>query len=76
MHTAAAHRGRGVGLALLTHIVAAARARSYRRLSLETGSMDGFAPARALYTRFGFVACGPFGDYRLDPNSVFMTLEL
>ncbi len=76
MHTAAAHRGRGVGLALLRHMVGEARSRGYRRLSLETGSMAAFAPARALYARFGFVECPPFGSYRLDPNSVFMTLEV
>jgi putative acetyltransferase len=76
MHTAAAYRGRGIGLGFLKHVVEEARSRSYRRLSLETGSMEAFAPARALYSRFGFVACGPFGDYILDPNSVFMTFEL
>ena len=76
MHTAAHHRGRGVGLALLRQLVDEARSRGYRRLSLETGSMEAFAPARTLYTRFGFVVCPPFGDYRLDPNSVFMTLEV
>jgi putative acetyltransferase len=76
MHTAARHRSRGVGLALLRHIVAEARSRGYRRLSLETGSMEAFAAARALYARFGFVVCPPFGEYRLDPNSVFMTLDL
>jgi putative acetyltransferase len=76
MHTATRHRGRGVGLALLRQIVAEARVRGYRRLSLETGSMEAFAPARALYARFGFVECPPFGDYRLDANSVFMTIEL
>lgn len=76
MHTAVRHRGRGVALGLLEHVVAEARSRSYRRLSLETGSMDAFAPARILYARFGFVICAPFADYRFDPNSVFMTLEL
>jgi putative acetyltransferase len=76
MHTAAAHRGRGVGLAVLKQIVGEARARGYRRLSLETGSMAAFAPARALYAGFGFVTSPPFGAYRLDPNSVFMRLEL
>ena len=76
MHTAFQHRGRGVGLALLAHAVDAARSRCYRRLSLETGSMQAFAAARGLYQRFGFVVCAPFGDYRLDPNSVFMTLDL
>lgn len=76
MHTAAKHRGRGVGLAVLRQIVAEARARGYRRLSLETGSMQAFAPARTLYAAFGFVECPPFGSYRLDLNSVFMTLDL
>ena len=76
MHTAADHRRRGVARALLAHIVDEARSRSYRRLSLETGSMAGFAPARALYAGFGFVGTAPFGDYILDSNSVFMTLEL
>src|SRR4029077_15465380 len=76
MHTAAAYRGRGVALSLLKHIVEEARSRSYRRLSLETGSRVAFAPARMLYAGFGFVTCGPFGGYILDPNSVFMTFEL
>ena len=76
MHTAARHRGRGVGIAILKHIVAEARARGYRRLSLETGSMAAFAPARALYTGFGFAECPPFDAYKLDPNSVFMALDL
>jgi putative acetyltransferase len=76
MHTAARFRRRGVAAAMVRHILAEASRRAYRRLSLETGSMDGFAPARALYAGFGFVPCGPFGDYVLDPNSAFMTLEL
>jgi putative acetyltransferase len=76
MHTAALARGRGVGGALLGRVVEEARARGYRRLSLETGSMAAFAAARALYARFGFVECAPFGKYRPDPNSVFMTLDL
>ena len=76
MHTAEALRGRGVGSAILRHIIAAARARGMSRLSLETGSWPYFAPARALYARHGFVECPPFGDYRPDPNSVFMTLGL
>ena len=76
MHTAEAARGRGVGSALLRQIMAAARARGMSRLSLETGSWAYFLPARALYERHGFVECPPFGEYREDPNSVFMTLEL
>jgi putative acetyltransferase len=76
MHTVEAMRGRGIGAALLRHIIATARARGLSRLSLETGSWPYFAPARALYARHGFVECEPFGDYRPDPNSVFMTLAL
>lgn len=75
MHTAAAHRGKGIAARIVEHILAVARARGYTRLSLETGSMAGFAPARGLYERYGFTYCGPFGDYREDPHSVFMTLE-
>ena len=76
MHTAAAARGAGIGRAMLDHLVGVARDRGYHRLSLETGSMAAFAPARSLYAKAGFVACGPFADYRPSPNSKFMTLVL
>ena len=76
MRTAQAHLRQGVAAKLLSHILAEAGRRSYQRLSLETGSMDAFLPARALYERFGFRYCGPFGDYVEDPYSVFMTREL
>jgi len=76
MHTAQAHRGKGVASRILGHILDEARRRPYERLSLETGSMEKFAPARALYAGFGFALCGPFAPYRKDPYSVFMTLEL
>lgn len=75
MHTAARHRGKGVGRAMLEHILKEARSRGYARVSLETGSMDAFAPARALYQRYGFAECPPFGSYKLDPHSTFMTRE-
>jgi putative acetyltransferase len=76
MRTAQAHLRKGVGSAILDHVIAVARRRGYRRLSLETGSSDDFAASRALYTRYGFRACEPFADYRKDPFSYFMTLEL
>ena len=76
MRTPAALRGRGAGRALLTHIVAQARARGYQRLSLETGSMAAFAPARRLYAEFGFTECPAFADYVSDPYSVFMTRQI
>lgn len=73
MRTASRHRRKGVAAAMLEHIVTEADRRTYRQLSLETGSMQGFEPARRLYARFGFESCGPFADYTEDPNSVFMT---
>lgn len=76
MHTAEAARGRGIGAAMLRHIIAESESRGMTRLSLETGSWPYFAPARALYARHGFVECPPFGDYQPDRNSVFMTLVL
>lgn len=76
VRTARVHLRKGVAAMMLQHIVEEAKRRAYRRLSLETGSMDAFIPARTLYARFGFTVCAPFGSYREDPNSVFMTLEL
>lgn len=76
MYTVQSLRRRGAGSAMLRHIIAAARANGMSRLSLETGSWDYFLPARALYKSHGFVECPPFADYVLDPNSVFMSLDL
>jgi len=76
MHTTAAARGRGVGTAIVDHLVGLATARGMTRLSLETGTPEAFAPARSLYARQGFVECGPFGDYELSPWSTFMTRSL
>jgi putative acetyltransferase len=76
MRTAAAHLGRGVGSALLAHLIDAAKARDYTRLSLETGSGAAFEPAHRLYEKFGFRFCGPFAAYKEDTFSRFMTLEL
>jgi putative acetyltransferase len=76
MRTATRHLRKGVAAKILTHIIEEARRRGYRRLSLETGSPDEFAPAQKLYERFGFSYCGPFGNYVEDPYSLFMTLKL
>jgi putative acetyltransferase len=76
MRTTNVYRGKGAGKFILRHIIDESRNRNYKRLSLETGSMAFFDPARRLYESHGFKYCGPFGDYVLDPNSVFMTMEL
>jgi putative acetyltransferase len=76
MRTDPERRGQGVARRMLEHLLGDARERGVRQLWLETGSQDFFAPARALYARAGFAICPPFGSYREDPNSVFMTLRL
>jgi putative acetyltransferase len=76
MHTAQAARGRGIGRAMVDHLVGVARGLGCHRVSLETGTMAAFAPARALYRRAGFTECGPFAAYQPAPTSTFMTLAL
>lgn len=76
MRTAPTHLRKGAADTVLTTIVSEARVRGYRRLSLETGSGPTFDAAERLYLKHGFVECGPFADYRLDPHSRFMTVEL
>jgi putative acetyltransferase len=76
MHVMSEYRGRGLSRLMLDHLVLQAAAVGITRLSLETGSQAMFEPARRLYSRAGFAECLPFGDYGLDPNSVFMTRML
>jgi putative acetyltransferase len=76
MRTASGHLRKGVARAVVHHIIGEAKRRGYRRLSLETGSMAAFEPARQLYAGCGFTYCEPFANYVNDPNSVFMTMEL
>jgi putative acetyltransferase len=76
MHTVEAARGQGIGRQMIEHLIAVAREAGYTRVSLETGSMVEFAPARALYAAVGFQLCEPFADYRASPNSTYMTLYL
>ncbi|WP_019202613.1 GNAT family N-acetyltransferase [Tsukamurella sp. 1534] len=76
LRSAPAARGRGIGRRLVAFAVDDARSRGVRRISLETGSQEFFAPSRALYRSLGFAECPPFGDYAEDPNSTFFTLAL
>jgi putative acetyltransferase len=76
MRTVESQRRLGVGSRLIEHIIGQAAGRGYTCLFLETGAFPAFEPARALYRRYGFTSCGPFGDYRDDPNSVYMSLAL
>jgi putative acetyltransferase len=76
MRTAKAHRRKGIASKILEHIIKEAERRAYDCLNLETGALPDFAPARALYIRYGFKYRGPFAEYIDDPNSVFMTRKL
>ena len=76
MHTAEGARGRGIGRAMVDHLIGVARERGYLELSLETGAGPAFAPARSLYASARFTPCAPFGDYGPSPNSAYMTLSL
>jgi putative acetyltransferase len=76
MHTASTARRGGIGRTMLMHLIGVARKRGYRLLSLETGSMAGFQPARALYASAGFAECKAFADYPPSPYSTFMQLPL
>jgi len=76
MHTATEARGRGVGRAVLEHLIAKARDQGLRRLYLETGTTPGFLPARSLYASAGFEPCGAFGEYPITVDNMFMTLCL
>lgn len=76
MHTAKSARGRGIANAMLVHLEAHARKKGFSRLSLETGRQEAFAAARAIYRKFGFKPCPPFGDYIDDPNNICMTKKL
>jgi len=76
MHTAEAARGRGIGRAMLTHLLEVARAHGFRTVSLETGTTAAFAPARALYHSAGFLSSDPFGGYQATKDNLFMTIEL
>lgn len=76
MKTSPQHVRKGVAKRILHHIIEEAKRRGYQRLSLETGSVEAFLPARLLYEKAGFQYCEPFGDYNEDPNSLFMTLNM
>ena len=76
MHTTEDVRGRGVARAVLEHLVMFAREKEFRRVSLETGMGDAFAPARTLYRSGGFHPCPPFGEHGASPDSICMTLQL
>ena len=76
MRTALSYQRKGIASQMLQHLIKEAVRRNYSRLSLETGAMDYFEPARKLYAKFGFTRCAPFASYVEDPNSVFMTKVL
>jgi putative acetyltransferase len=76
MRTADTHLRRGVAGVIVEHIVAEARRRGYKRLSLETGSGPAFEAALKLYRKYGFVEGGAFGGYEKSLFNQFLHLDL
>lgn len=76
MRTVEAYRAKGLGAQMVDHLIRHAQSKGIKRLSLETGSFDYFEPARKLYAKRGFTECPPFADYKLDPNSTYMSKVL
>ena len=76
IHTSREVRGQGIGRAMVEHILAVASNSGYERVSLETGTMDAFTPARTLYAKVGFQPCEPFGEYTANPHSICMAIQL
>lgn len=76
MHTIEDVRGQGVGRAMVDYLLAVAAERGYERVSLETGVMDAFNPARSLYAKVGFRRCEPYGEYIGSPTSACMTIAI
>ncbi|MGD9690434.1 MAG: GNAT family N-acetyltransferase [Phycisphaerales bacterium] len=76
MRTDPAHLRRGVGRAILEHLLGVARERGYSRVSLETGSGPAFEAAIAMYRARGFVPGEPFGGYVPSEFNQFMHLDV
>jgi len=76
MHTIETSRRQGVAQCLVEMLISEALRRDCSRLLLETGAMDAFAPARALYMKCGFSLCEPFGEYVGSSTSVCMAMDL
>ena len=76
MRTAEAFLRKGAAGHLLEHMIHHARVMGLEVLYLETGTSAAFTPAHALYRKYGFEFCGPFGDYQASPHNIFMMLKL
>jgi len=76
MRTAKAFKNQGIASSMLKYLIEHAKQAGFERISLETGSMEYFKPARQLYEKYGFEYCPPFASYDEDVNSVFMSLSL
>ncbi|WP_343815360.1 GNAT family N-acetyltransferase [Colwellia asteriadis] len=76
MRTSTHFLRKGIARKMLEHLILQASARSYKKLSLETGTMDAFLPAQKLYQQCGFQVCKPFGSYQEDPYSMFMSKNI
>ena len=67
-------RGKESGLKVTNHLINEAKKLNIKRLSLETGAGDFFSNARKLFNKCGFEPCEPFSHYKIDTNSIYMTM--
>ena len=67
-------RMQGQGVNVINHLINEAKTLKIKRLSIETGSSDFFIPARKLFKKTGFTVCEPFAHYKVDVNSVYLTM--
>ena len=66
-------RGKGNGIKVINHLIDEAIKLNIKRLSIETGAAEFFAPARKLFNKCNFKPCKPFAHYKKDINSIYLT---
>ena len=69
-------RQKKYGEKIIAHLIEKSKNQGIKKLSVETGAGEFFAPARKLFKNFGFKKCKPFAHYKEDPNSCYYNLNI
>ena len=69
-------RKKNYGKKVIEHLILEAKKLKINKLSLETGAGNFFEPARKLFRNCGFKDCDPFDDYKENPDSCYMTIDI